>query len=125
VFQVYDGVMDEKTVFRAKLRVKTDDGQTFEYKTPVSHRDCYLLAGKTSAPAAAFVDGDEAHLMCSGAGQTDEATVVRKSDTSVEVAVFQKAFSGPDSPPAIAAHSQTFSIKVPKGARLHTKFESM
>ncbi len=105
--------------------MKTSDGQTFNYKTPLSHSDCYLLAGTTSAPSVAIVDGDGAHLMCSGGGQSDEATVVRKSDTLVDIVVFQKAFTGPDTAPSKPEHVQTFSVTVPKGAKLRTTFESL
>ena len=125
VFQTYDGAMDEKTEFRAKLRVKTSDGQTFEYKTPVSHRDCYLLAGSTSDPSVAMVEGDAAHLVCSGGGQSDEATVVRKSDTSLEIVFFQMAFTGPGSSSAEPEHKQTFTMAVPKAARIRTTFEPL
>jgi hypothetical protein len=121
VFQIHSGGADAKGVFSAKLRVKTTDGQTFDYKTPVSHPDCYLLAND-SAPSASVVDGDKAQLFCSGGGQIDRATVSRKSDTLVEVSVFQEAFSGPDTLPAKPINAQTFSIRVPKGAQLRTTF---
>ena len=121
-FQIYDGVMDAKTQFQAKLRVRTTDGQVFEYGRPIAHADCYLLASMTGEQALKVVEGDEAHLVCSGGG-TDEATVTRKSETNVEVTVFQKAFAGPDTPPSKPEHEQTFSIRAPKGARLQTSFE--
>ncbi len=124
IFQIYGGTLDARTEFRAKLRVKTSDGQTFEYKTPVSHNNCYLLANMKDAPSVDSVDGDEAHLVCSGGGQHDEATVTRRSDTSAEVSVFQKDFAGPDNPPAKAIHIEAFSVKVPKGASLRTTFET-
>ena len=125
VFQIHSGATDAKTQFRAKLRVKTSDGQTFEYKTPISHANCYfLLSGDTKGRALDSVDDANASLMCAGGGQTDEATVTRISDTLVEVSVFQKAFSGPDTPPAKAINTQTFSIKVPPGARLRTTIEA-
>ena len=125
VFEVYDGVMGESAGYRAKLRVKTTLGQTFEYKAPVSHGSCYLLANMTSAAHSGdVVDGDEAHLICSGGGQTDHATVTRTSDTRVEITVFQKAFEGPDTPPSKPEHAQTFALTVPKGATLRTRFEA-
>lgn len=125
VFQLYDGALNAKTEYRAKLRVKTSDGQTFAYKTPVGHAECYLLTGDTSSPSMASIDGDAAHLICSGGGATDEATVVRKTETLVEVVVFQKAYSGPGTPGSKPEHGQTFSITVPKGATLRTTFESV
>ena len=124
VFEIYDGVMDERAQFRAKLRVRTNAGKTFEYKTPVSHSGCYLLATMTSVQSTQVVEGNEAHLVCSGGGQHDEATVTRTSDTLVEVTVFQKAFEGVDSPRAKPENVETFSITVPRGATLRTRLEA-
>jgi len=124
VFQLYDRAVTTKTGYRAKLRVKTSDDQTFEYKTPVTHASCYLLKDEATAQAATSIDGDTALLVCAGGAQTDQATVTRKSETLVEVSVFQKAFEAPDTPPAKPVNTQTFSIKVPEGAVLQTTFES-